>query len=82
MTKKETAKILEFLQDTYPEFHKNYDDERMGRVITTWQSLFADNSFDDVNKAVAEHIRTAKFPPAISEILEIIAINAPRQYLN
>ena len=70
MTEKEFSKIMERLEDFYPNFYAGRDKEK---IFSLWFPLFRDDRFEDVARAVTVIICTLKFPPSVAEIKQQIA---------
>ena len=72
MTKKETAKILGVIAETYPNFTVTE------LKVEIWQSMFEDATYQTVVLALKKHMIESKFAPAIAEIrAQISEITAP-----
>lgn len=67
MNKIETAKILACLKVAYPGA---YNDVSIEDTVSLWSSMFTEETYEDVKKAVYGLIekRKSSFPPSIGEI--------------
>lgn len=71
MTKLQILELLELLSYAYPQAYRNKTTADMKRIAEKiYEPIFADLPAEIVVFAVREHVRTNKYPPAISEILE------------
>lgn len=75
MNKAETTKILANLKAAYPSSFKDMGNADYHAMIDLWQMMFAEDSYDAVNAAVAALISTRKegFTPTIGEVKERLA---------
>lgn len=72
MTETETGKILSVIADVYPQYSKGRNSES---TIKLWHTLFAEESYREVNAALMAFISTDEkgFPPAPGKLKAIIA---------
>lgn len=68
----ETSQILAVIADVYPQYSKGRNPES---AIKLWQTLFAEESYQEVNAALLAFISTDEkgFPPAPGKLKAIIA---------
>lgn len=75
MDKVETTRILAILKAAYPSSFKEMAEADYRAMIDLWQTMFAADSYEAVNAAVAALISTRKegFTPTIGEVKERLA---------
>lgn len=75
MDRNETAQILTVLKAAYPHSFKGLSKRDANAMIDLWQMMFAADSYEAVNAAVATLISTRKegFTPTIGEVKERMA---------
>lgn len=72
MTREETKTVLTVLRTTYPNFYKTLNLEDQKGMLDIWCELFQDDDVKLVKIALKQLILTSKYPPAISEIKEVM----------
>ena len=70
MNEKDFSKIMERLEDFYPNFYGGRD---KAKVFSLWFPLFRNDTAEDVARAVTICICTLKFPPTVAEIKQQMA---------
>ena len=75
MDRNETMQILTVLKAAYPHSFKGTSKRDANAMIDLWQTMFAADSYEAVNAAVAALISTRKegFTPTIGEVKERMA---------
>ncbi len=75
MDRNETTQILTVLKAAYPHSFKGLSKRDANAMIDLWQMMFAADSYEAVNAAVAALISTRKegFTPTIGEVKERMA---------
>lgn len=75
MDRNETMQILTVLKAAYPHSFKGTSKRDANAMIDLWQTMFAADSYEAVNSAVAALISTRKegFTPTIGEVKERMA---------
>lgn len=82
MNLRESQTILSVLQAAFPGFYRGIAEDKLRNIIKLWQSMFADDEYAVVSKAVKALIATKidDFPPTIGAVREQIAkITQPEQ---
>lgn len=69
MTKKETVIMLGYTKIAYPNLLKDDDPELL---LSVWYEMLCDEESALVKLAMKKHIAKNKYPPSISELLELI----------
>lgn len=69
MVRDEVKQIFKMVASVYPNFIPA-DKESAAEKLNTWTDLLADQSFVKVQTRVKNHLKTEKFPPTISEIID------------
>ena len=71
MTNQGLGTLLDAIDRHYPLFKnkKSVDDIKM--LFVEWSAIFSGYEDDEILKALTEHIKTSKFPPTASELLEL-----------
>ena len=72
MTRQETMMILKMLKLSYRVSFIKVSPQDMEVMLNLWTSQLKDESAEDVNRAVQEHINTSKYMPTVSDIKERI----------
>lgn len=82
MNHHESRTILAVLQAAFPAFYRGISDDKMLKIVKLWQSMFADDDYEVVSKAVKALIATKveDFPPTIGAVKEqIVKLTQPEQ---
>lgn len=72
MTRQETMMILKMLKLSYRVSFIKVSPQDMEVMLNLWTSQLKDESAEDVNRAVQEHINTSKYMPTVADIKERI----------
>lgn len=72
MTYEDTKALLTLIATNYPNAYKDVQGQARKLLVDTWHELLADFDPILVRYAVRECIKTSKFAPAVSEILDVI----------
>ena len=72
MNREETIRIIKRLSDAYPHIYEQMTKDKKLGVLNEWQQCFRNRSYEEVNAAVDFYIRSSKFHPAISQIIEYV----------
>ena len=70
MNEQDFSKIMERLEDFYPNFYAGRDKKK---VFFLWYPLFKNDATEDVARAVTICICTLKFAPTVAEIKQQMA---------
>ena len=71
MTIDETKQVMAIIELAYPEFYKNFDDEKKVAAIKLWHYKLHDFSYELCNEAVMRMIDVFVFPhPKISDLMQ------------
>ena len=70
MTKKEAAKLLEFIKLSYPTSYRDLDDGWKMATINMWHRSFEDVPYPIVEQGFNHYRMTHKFPPTVAEMVE------------
>ena len=70
MTKKDAAKLLEFIKLSYPASYRDMDDKWMVATINMWHRSFEDVPYPIVEQGFNHYRMTHKFPPTVAELVE------------
>ena len=80
MTPSETSKIMNLIKVAYPRYYIDASETDMKNAVIVWTQMLKDYDAELVKSAVIALISTAKFPPAISEVIEKIQyITQPKE---
>lgn len=74
MNREETKEILKVLRVGYPNFYKGLTKLEADEIIDLWSTMFASEPVIVVIEAVKSLMCTLKFPPAIADVKEKIAL--------
>jgi hypothetical protein len=71
MTNQGLGTLLDAIDRHYPLFKnkKSVDDIKM--LFVEWSAIFAGYEDGEILKALTEHIKTSKYPPTASELLDL-----------
>lgn len=70
MTREEVKKIIMIMVNTYP----NYKPQDLSMTVDIWSSVLANNSYDEISKALYSYIRNDRsgFAPAVGQLLDYV----------
>ena len=68
MTVNETAELMEIISIAYPNFYKNYSDDKKRKAIELWATIFSEYPYALVLKALQAVISVSQFPPTIADV--------------
>ena len=73
MTVQETAVLMGILEEAYPRFYADKDDDAAERTVRFWAGFLSDTPLEIATLALQRLIVTCKFPPTVAEMRESIA---------
>jgi len=74
MTKQELSKIFFIVKASYPRFYRDYSTLEVEQMLTAWELVLGDYSYEQVSSGVRLYLATDTkgFPPTQGQIIEAI----------
>lgn len=72
MTREDTKAVFAVIRTAFPAFYSKHTSEDLTLIIDLWSEMFAGDDVNVVKYALHKIIGSAKFPPSIGEIKEVM----------